>query len=190
MNQFDNLLVLICNLPIAILNSIQHMINSLFVKLTTVYLYYAISLLIALVISILLIEKICIFINFDNILYFIFYIFIFLLVLICIQFIACKIIIYLHNKDYINIFSKRSLNILKYIHICITSVIFVFFLSIKNSLFTYLWFHFPTLHLLDKSTMNLLWDLLIGTLQVTNIIFSIFIEFLNKKMAFNSNFNN
>lgn len=188
MNKFDNLLVIICNLPIALVEGFQKMISTLSGKIITVYLYYALSLLSALVISILLIDNICLFVRFDNILQSIFYILIFLLALISIQFVTCKTLIYLQYKNHINIFSKRSLSILKYIHICITSIIFVFFLSIKNSLFTYLWNHYPIMHISDISTTNLLWDLFIGTLQVTNIIFSIFIEFLNKKMPFNPNF--
>lgn len=144
----------------------------------------------ALLISIFLTENITQFLPFDNILQSIIFIFLFLLLLVCIQFVTCKILIYLHNKGYITIFTERSLSILKYMHILFTSIIFVFFLSIKDSLFIYLWEHYPILHILDQSTTNLLYDLLIGTLQVTNIIFSIFINFLNKKMMFNPDFKN
>lgn len=129
-----------------------------------------------------------IFIIFDDILQSTLYVFISLLMLICIQFITCKIIIYLQNKHELIIFTERTVIVMKYITILISSIIVVFLLSIKTSLFTYFWIHYQEIHISDKSTTNLLWDLLIGTFQVTNIIFSIFITYLKEKLTFNPNF--
>lgn len=192
MNQFEKCLIHLCQLPIALINKIQKLINTLIAKILVCYLYYALTLLIAFYIAIFLTQHIIhfntIFIIFDNILQSTLYVFISLLMLICIQFITCKIIIYLQNKHELIIFTERTVIVMKYITILISSIIVVFLLSIKTSLFTYLWIHYQEIHISDKSTTNLLWDLLIGTFQVTNIIFSIFITYLKEKLTFNPNF--
>lgn len=192
MNQFEKCLIHLCQLPIALINKIQKLINTLIAKILVCYLYYALTLLIAFYIAIFLTQHIVhfntIFIIFDDILQSTLYVFISLLMLICIQFITCKIIIYLQNKHELIIFTERTVIVMKYITILISSIIVVFLLSIKTSLFTYLWIHYQEIHISDKSTTNLLWDLLIGTFQVTNIIFSIFITYLKEKLTFNPNF--
>lgn len=192
MNQFEKCLIHLCQLPIALINRIQKLINTLIAKILVCYLYYALTLLIAFYIAIFLTQHIVhfntIFIIFDDILQSTLYVFISLLMLICIQFITCKIIIYLQNKHELIIFTERTVIVMKYITILISSIIVVFLLSIKTSLFTYLWIHYQEIHISDKSTTNLLWDLLIGTFQVTNIIFSIFITYLKEKLTFNPNF--
>lgn len=192
MNQFEKCLIHLCQLPIALINKIQKLINTLIAKILVCYLYYALTLLIAFYIAIFLTQHIVhfntIFIIFDDILQSTLYVFTSLLMLICIQFITCKIIIYLQNKHELIIFTERTVIVMKYITILISSIIVVFLLSIKTSLFTYLWIHYQEIHISDKSTTNLLWDLLIGTFQVTNIIFSIFITYLKEKLTFNPNF--
>lgn len=192
MNQFEKCLTHLCQLPIALINKIQKLINTLIAKILVCYLYYALTLLIAFYIAIFLTQHIVhfntIFIIFDDILQSTLYVFISLLMLICIQFITCKIIIYLQNKHELIIFTERTVIVMKYITILISSIIVVFLLSIKTSLFAYLWIHYQEIHISDKSTTNLLWDLLIGTFQVTNIIFSIFITYLKEKLTFNPNF--
>lgn len=192
MNQFEKRLIHICLLPIALINRIQKLINTLIAKILVCYLYYVLTLLIAFYIAIFLTQHIVhfntIFVIFDDVLQSTLYVFISLLMLICIQFITCKIIIYLQNKHELIIFTERTVIVMKYITILISSIIVVFLLSIKTSLFTYLWIHYQEIHISDKSTTNLLWDLLIGTFQVTNIIFSIFITYLKEKLTFNPNF--
>ena len=192
MNQFENWLIHLCQLPIALINSIQRLINSLIAKILVCYLYYVLTLLGALYVAMIIIERIVhfnsIFSIIDDVIQSTLYLFISLLLLTCIQFITCKIIIYLQNKHAFIIFSERTVTVMKYITILFSSVIFVFLLSIKTSLFTYLWIHYQEMHISDKSTTNLLWDLLIGTLQVTNIIFSIFITYLKEKLMFYPNF--
>lgn len=192
MNQFEKRLIHICLLPIALINRIQKLINTLIAKILVCYLYYVLTLLIAFYIAIFLTQHIVhfntIFGIFDDVLQSTLYVFISLLMLICIQFITCKIIIYLQNKHELIIFTERTVIVMKYITILISSIIVVFLLSIKTSLFTYLWIHYQEIHISDKSTTNLLWDLLIGTFQVTNIIFSIFITYLKEKLTFNPNF--
>ena len=192
MNQFEKRLIHICLLPIALINRIQKLINTLIAKILVSYLYYVLTLLIAFYIAIFLTQHIVhfntIFVIFDDVLQSTLYVFISLLMLICIQFITCKIIIYLQNKHELIIFTERTVIVMKYITILISSIIVVFLLSIKTSLFTYLWIHYQEIHISDKSTTNLLWDLLIGTFQVTNIIFSIFITYLKEKLTFNPNF--
>lgn len=192
MNQFEKCLIHLCQLPIAIINGIQRLINSLIAKILVCYLYYVLTSLVAFYIAIFLTEYIVhfntIFIIFDDVLQSTLYLFISILMLTCIQFITCKIIIYLQNKHELIIFTERTAIVMKYITILISSIIVVFLLSIKTSLFTYLWIHYQEIHISDKSTTNLLWDLLIGTFQVTNIIFSIFITYLKEKLTFNPNF--
>lgn len=192
MNQFEKRLIHICLLPIALINRIQKLINTLIAKILVCYLYYVLTLLIAFYIAIFLTQHIVhfntIFVIFDDVLQSTLYVFISLLMLICIQFITCKIIVYLQNKHELIIFTERTVIVMKYITILISSIIVVFLLSIKTSLFTYLWIHYQEIHISDKSTTNLLWDLLIGTFQVTNIIFSIFITYLKEKLTFNPNF--
>lgn len=192
MNQFEKCLIHLCQLPIAIINGIQRLINSLIAKILVCYLYYVLTSLLAFYIAIFLTEYIVhfntIFIIFDDVLQSTLYLFISILMLTCIQFITCKIIIYLQNKHELIIFTERTAIVMKYITILISSIIVVFLLSIKTSLFTYLWIHYQEIHISDKSTTNLLWDLLIGTFQVTNIIFSIFITYLKEKLTFNPNF--
>lgn len=192
MNQFEKCLIHLCQLPIAIINGIQRLINSLIAKILVCYLYYVLTSLVAFYIAIFLTEYIVhfntIFIIFDDVLQSTLYLFISILMLTCIQFITCKIIIYLQNKHELIIFTERTVIVMKYITILISSIIVVFLLSIKTSLFTYLWIHYQEIHISDKSTTNLLWDLLIGTFQVTNIIFSIFITYLKEKLTFNPNF--
>lgn len=192
MNQFEKRLIHICLLPIALINRIQKLINTLIAKILVCYLYYVLTLLIAFYIAIFLTQHIVhfntIFVIFDDVLQSTLYVFISLLMLICIQFITCKIIIYLQNKHELIIFTERTVIVMKYITILISSIIVVFLLSIKTSLFTYIWIHYQEIHISDKSTTNLLWDLLIGTFQVTNIIFSIFITYLKEKLTFNPNF--
>lgn len=192
MNQFEKCLIHLCQLPIAIINGIQRLINSLIAKILVCYLYYVLTSLAAFYIAIFLTEYIVhfntIFIIFDDVLQSTLYLFISIIMLTCIQFITCKIIIYLQNKHELIIFTERTVIVMKYITILFSSILVVFLLSIKTSLFTYLWIHYQEIHISDKSTTNLLWDLLIGTLQVTNIIFSIFITYLKEKLAFNPNF--
>lgn len=192
MNQFEKCLIHLCQLPIAIINGIQRLINSLIAKILVCYLYYVLTSLVAFYIAIFLTEYIVhfntIFIIFDDVLQSTLCLFISILMLTCIQFITCKIIIYLQNKHELIIFTERTAIVMKYITILISSIIVVFLLSIKTSLFTYLWIHYQEIHISDKSTTNLLWDLLIGTFQVTNIIFSIFITYLKEKLTFNPNF--
>lgn len=192
MNQFEKCLIHLCQLPIAIINGIQRLINSLIAKILVCYLYYVLTSLVAFYIAIFLTEYIVhfntIFIIFDDVLQSTLYLFISILMLTCIQFITCKIIIYLQNKHELIIFTERTAIVMKYITILISSIIVVFLLSIKTSLFTYLWIHYQEIHISDKSTTNLLWDLLIGPFQVTNIIFSIFITYLKEKLTFNPNF--
>lgn len=192
MNQFEKCLIHLCQLPIAIINGIQRLINSLIAKILVCYLYYVLTSLVAFYIAIFLTEYIVhfntIFIIFDDVLQSTLYLFISILMLTCIQFITCKIIIYLQNKHELIIFTESTAIVMKYITILISSIIVVFLLSIKTSLFTYLWIHYQEIHISDKSTTNLLWDLLIGTFQVTNIIFSIFITYLKEKLTFNPNF--
>lgn len=192
MNQFEKCLIHLCLLPIALINRIQKLIITNIARILVCYLYYALTLLIAFYIAIFLTEHILhfntIFSIFDDVLQSTLYVFISLLMLICIQFITCKIIIYLQNKHELIIFTEKTVIVMKYITILISSIIVVFLLSIKTSLFTYLWIHYQEIHISDKSTTNLLWDLLIGTFQVTNIIFSIFITYLKEKLTFNPNF--
>lgn len=192
MNQFEKCLIHLCQLPIAIINGIQRLINSLIAKILVCYLYYVLTSLAAFYIAIFLTKYIVhfntIFIIFDDVLQSTLYLFISIIMLTCIQFITCKIIIYLQNKHELIIFTERTVIVMKYITILFSSILVVFLLSIKTSLFTYLWIHYQEIHISDKSTTNLLWDLLIGTLQVTNIIFSIFITYLKEKLAFNPNF--
>lgn len=192
MNQFEKCLIHLCQLPTAIINGIQRLINSLIAKILVCYLYYVLTSLAAFYIAIFFTEYIIhfntIFIIFDDVLQSTLYLFISIIMLTCIQFITCKIIIYLQNKHELIIFTERTVIVMKYITILFSSILVVFLLSIKTSLFTYLWIHYQEIHISDKSTTNLLWDLLIGTLQVTNIIFSIFITYLKEKLAFNPNF--
>jgi|GEM_PF-7001931 len=53
MNQFEKRLIHICLLPIALINRIQKLINTLIAKILVCYLYYVLTLLIAFYIAIL-----------------------------------------------------------------------------------------------------------------------------------------